>query len=173
MNLEFPTVLVVSTIVIICCPLLMRMILEKAQPGRIELARLGKQLLSSDRLTTEQKRLVTELLSDAFDWRVMVWAVILFPVVAVRVALRKRGRQTIELDALRHDREFGRFLDLHTASTLAANPLFGFVFCIEMMLATFVFMVFTSVRMALQQLMLETTVKSSKLANESRWVRIA
>src|SRR5690349_10988469 len=61
-------------------PLLMRWLAEVAQPTRLRMADLGKELLASPYLDEKQKELVDNWLDDAYDWRFMILFALLMPI---------------------------------------------------------------------------------------------
>ncbi len=99
------------------------LVLRGVRRDRMQLAALGRRLLTSPHLTEREKKIVDALLEDAFDWRIM-WRIML--------DVARRLPQTVPDGAqTRHDPDFeaflakpdvAEFLRCFMRSAEAANP---------------------------------------------------
>ena len=118
--------LVISVMVaaIVAYPLCMRVLAQRAQPARLEMARLGKALLADPALEPRHKLFVSSLLDDAFDFK----SIIVFAVACPFYFLGRGFGWISDADYALPDGEAGRNLlqiaTLHMKAIAAANPLF-------------------------------------------------
>lgn len=108
------------------------------QPVRLRFADEGLELLASDELPEDEKRLVKLFLDDAFEWRLMpAMFVLLLPFIFVK-RLRVKAGQDEEMPArlrrfLRRP-ETQKFSELHLYCLAGSNPVFTLLLMIEVLL---------------------------------------
>lgn len=142
MNENLETLLFATILVLLLYPILMRVLSEQVHPARIRMAELGKALLGSQALTSEQKEMVRCMLRDAFDWRFMLTAFFIAPFSI----MNRKGCDQNNGCGNRCDccvfgskdektlRMVSEFSHCHLKATVAANPLFALFLMIEMII---------------------------------------
>ena len=128
--------LILIGLAVSACPVVMRVLAKRVQPARLSMADLGKELLSSSHLKEDQKIIISMMLDDASDWRVMCHASVGLPWIIVKMVLGRdmsKPRLSRISDSETRDK-VDDFVDLHIKSTAAANPLFAVVFGVELAL---------------------------------------
>ena len=103
-----------------------RLMLDRAEPYRMRLADLGKTLLSSPRLTENEKRAVDGMLDDAFDWTVAVRLCMRVPFVIFRHVLGSAPKTSMP-----DHPDFHEFLNCYMKSIFFANPVFSILMRLE------------------------------------------
>lgn len=127
--------LIATLVVTFGYPVLLRLQLERARPVRDRLVALGKEMLGSPRYSEDQKYIISMMLEDALDWRIMANAVLTMPGLIVRSFFG--GPRDQEVVTLARDEKFSEFVQLHLRSVMAASPILALVFRIEVALAAF------------------------------------
>jgi hypothetical protein len=114
-------------------PILMRVLAEKMQAKRIELYKVGDKLLDSAALNDGQKRIIQNMMDDAFSARIMFMASLAIPFHLLRrifapphdVMAGIGGNTREQLD---------QFQDCYVKAISAANPLFAFIVALEFLI---------------------------------------
>ncbi|HYE48892.1 MAG TPA: hypothetical protein VEB20_04830 [Azospirillaceae bacterium] len=122
-------------------PLVMRWLSAWAQPYRLRMAELGRELLGSPHLDDVTKRMVDSMLDDAFDWTVMPQLLFFLPRFFFR-ALRGTAYRgpTIKDEVTRA--KMAEFQTCHARAVAAANPLFSAIFTTVIFSAAGIFRLF-------------------------------
>jgi hypothetical protein len=127
--------LIATLVVAFGYPALLRLQLERARPIRDRLVDLGKEMLGSPRYSEDQKYIISMMLEDALNWRIMAHAVLAMPGIIARSVFA--GPRDQEAMALVRDEKFSEFVDLHLRSAMAASPILALLFRVEVALAAF------------------------------------
>ena len=126
----FHTTLITIGACVVLYGFFLRRIATAVQPLRLQLAERGEKYLRISKDPRERK-LITFYLDNALSPWVCFWAFILLPVVLVRQMFRSSNNK-LEKE---NEAEYGRILALFTISVFAANPLFGVLTIIEIVIA--------------------------------------
>lgn len=105
-------------------PVVMRVLAQALQPMRLNMADMGNDLLGSPKLTEPQKKQITSMLDDAFEWRFMLVAVLFFPALVVRKALGRLPQTPLDrVSDKETEKLLDRFMIRLIVSLAAANPI--------------------------------------------------
>jgi hypothetical protein len=137
---------VVFAVMAFAYPVIKRLLLEYARPRRMAMIATAEELLSSDKITEEERDIINDMLTEAFDWRPMFWAMIMYPVVFVQVVMNIGGIRD-KNNGILNSQRCGEFCDLHHVVTAAANPVAALVFHIEVAVSFALLAFFTGIRL--------------------------
>jgi len=113
-------------------PLVMRALMEAAQPTRLELADLASELVLRDDIPERHKKIISSIVDDAFEWKFMIFAFCVTPGFAI-MRLRRRSLPDPfeDITGAEARQKMGRFIELFAISTASANPLFSILVTVE------------------------------------------
>ena len=109
-------------------PFVMRGLANSVQSKRLDMAKLGVELLSRGTLNPKQRRLVGSMLKDAYDFRVALLMAVAVPVFAFKMLIGQIDVAEVSEQAIPGP-EFDRLANCHVLSVAAANPIL-FVICV-------------------------------------------
>ncbi len=122
-------------------PVVKRLLLEWAQPARLELLEIVNRIMNSPEYGLEEKCYVRTIADKALDWKETALIAALFPYFLVLELLETR--QSREIYArLSKDEDFQRLVDLEIRSSIAANPIAATVIFIEISAVLLVGLIF-------------------------------
>lgn len=124
--------------IVLTYPIFMRIVAQKMQPKRLEMARLGNLLLKREDLEDDHRHIIKMMLADAFDAKPVIMLVCVFPVFAFK-GFRKHTSTPSTSIPLNIATDMKRFKTLHLVSLFAANPLFSIILLIEIMIIAAIF----------------------------------
>lgn len=121
-----------------CYPLAMRALAHMTRYTRSRILVLGNELLASAALPFEHKRLVANTITDAFDWKFMPNACLMYPILSAKWMLG--GNRPTPPDI--HDKairiKYDDYMTYHIQLCAAANPFFAVVLAIECAVLAFI-----------------------------------
>ena len=116
-------------------PLVNVILLRSAQPWRLRLADLARELLARDDISSSSKHVISAMLRDAYSTSFMFWMMLSLPIFGVQFFFRSRKSEMM-LASKEAKVLIFEFIDCHTLATSAANPICSIVVALEMALLT-------------------------------------
>lgn len=109
--------------------LILRRLADAAQPARLRLAEEGEALLAEGNLGVENERQVRIYLENAFSGKTALIAALAIPIAMIWLVFQQPQEQSREVEA-----RLSRLGDWFALSVFAANPIFGIVVAVEIIL---------------------------------------
>lgn len=129
--------LLLLSVMIFVYVLLVRRLANLSQPMRLRMADIGMSLLESD-LPEEDKVAVEFMLEHAFSFKPAVIMAVVFPIAMVRFLILKALGRKVSFTPENHSKTLGVFAIQFFLSTIAANPIAGFIIILEFLTFGFV-----------------------------------
>ncbi len=123
--------LMIAVLLAFAYPVLKRILLEWAQPARMELLKIIRKILNSQKYLPEEKCYVRAIADKALDWKETAMIAVFFPYYLVQEVWKKEKTDSV-YSKLSKDENFQRLVDLEIRSSIAANPMATAVILIEM-----------------------------------------
>ena len=133
--------LLISVLLAFAYPVVKRLLLEWAQPARMELLETAKRIMHNPKYGQEEKCYVRAIADKALDWKETAMIAAFFPYFLV-MELLENGKNRKIYARLSEDRDFQRLVDLEIRSSIAANPLAATIITIEISAVLLVGMIF-------------------------------
>ncbi len=133
--------LLIAVLLVFAYPVVKRLLLEWAQPARMELLEIVKRIMNSPKYRPEEKCYVRTIADKALDWKETALIAALFPYfLAMELQENEQNRKIYA--RLSKDEDFQRLVDLEIRSSIAANPIAATVIFIEISAVLLVGMIF-------------------------------
>ena len=123
--------LMIAVLLAFAYPVLKRILLEWAQPARMELLKITRKILNNQKYLPEEKCYVRAIADKALDWKETAMIAVFFPYYLVQEVWKKEKTDSV-YSKLSKDENFQRLVDLEIRSSIAANPMATAVILIEM-----------------------------------------
>ncbi len=133
--------LLIAVLLAFAYPLVKRLLLEWAQPARMELLEIMKRIMNSPEYRPEEKCYVRAIADKALDWKETALIAALFPYF-LAMELLENGQNREIYARLSKNEDFQRLVDLEIRSSIAANPIAATVILIEISAVLLVGLVF-------------------------------
>lgn len=105
----------------------MRLIAHKAQPRRIQMAALGRELLNLPTLSTDWKNFIRSMMRDAYSPWFMLFVAFALPLLP----LLGRKYRLPDIEDVNTQIMLDKFIDCHGVATSAANPFCAVIVGLE------------------------------------------
>lgn len=134
MAMKFEIVLVILLVGALCYPLIMRFLLEKLHPSRLQMIKFGNDLLRSEKLTTHQMDMIRSSMQASFSWWPMALVIFIMPFYLMKNGLTKNGNGVKFPGDHELEQKYALFQEYQGKSIMAANPIFSLIAIIEVLI---------------------------------------
>jgi len=129
--------LMIAVLLAFAYPVLKRILLEWAQPARMELLEITRKILNSQKYAPEEKCYVRAIADKALDWKETAMIAAFFPYYLAQEVWKKEKTDSV-YSKLSKDENFQHLVDLEIRSSIAANPMATMIILVEMSIALLV-----------------------------------
>jgi hypothetical protein len=110
-------------------PVIMRLLLKKTHHTRLRMIEIGNELLSSDRISDSQKKMIRSSMRASFSWWPMALVVFIMPFYLLKNGLTKNVVRIPNDPDL--ERKYALFQECQGKSLMVANPIFSIIAILE------------------------------------------
>lgn len=128
-------------------PIVMRWLAEKAQPSRLRMLEVGKELLLHPAVPAEHKRMIDSMLDDAYNPSLMILIAVIMPCYAFLKLMRK-AKTLPKIEDLSARRLCEEFSSRFIVAIAAANPAFALIAALEIAVVAIILFPFGQLRRA-------------------------
>lgn len=128
--MDYQTIILGFFATIIFFAILDYITLRNMRSDHERLAKLGADLIGKYDLTLKQENFIKSCLDDIFQWWFMPFAVLMLPIIALKIFSRKRAGIPRVVHELLSYPEYHEFRSIHFKSLASSNSLFAIIFFI-------------------------------------------